>query len=106
MELLRHVQESYELIRALVRGRAMSPVLTAMQSHLRMHVEARLARWMPVGREPMLPLPVVANHVAGALMTMFQWWLEREMMEPAEVIDSYFVELVGPSVLAATGVRM
>jgi AcrR family transcriptional regulator len=106
LELLRHVQESQELIRALVRGRAMEQVLKAMQTHLSLHVEARLRDRMEAGRNAELPLPVVANHVAGALMNLFQWWQEREMVERADVIDGYFVELVRPSVFAATGVRI
>src|SRR5205823_3672672 len=81
LELLRHVKESHALIRALVRGRAIEPVLKTMQTHLSRHVEARLARGMPAGRVPSVPLPVVAQYMAGVLLTLFQWWLERDMPE-------------------------
>jgi AcrR family transcriptional regulator len=106
LELLQHVYESHALIRALVRGRAIEPVLKTMQTHLSMHVEARLARRLPPGPAAVVPLPVVAQHVAGTLLTLFQWWLEREMPESPEQLDEYFLRLVRPSVLAATGVEI
>ncbi|HYP41998.1 MAG TPA: TetR/AcrR family transcriptional regulator [Chloroflexia bacterium] len=106
LELLRHLRESYALIRALVRGRAMETVLKTMQTHLSLHVEARLARSLPSGSAPAVPLPVVAQYVAGALMTLFQWWLDREMPESPEQIEEYFLQLVRPSVREATGVEI
>jgi len=104
LELLQHLRESHSLYRALVRGRAIEPVLKTMQTHLSMHVESRLASLMPVGRESVVPLPAVAQHVAGSLLTLFQWWLDRDMPESPEQLDDYFLQLVGPSVRATTGV--
>jgi AcrR family transcriptional regulator len=106
LELLRHLRESHALIRALVRGRAMETVLKTMQTHLSLHVEASLARNLPPGRSPTVPLPVVAQYVAGALMTLFQWWLDREMPEAPEQIEGYFLQLVRPGVREATGVEI
>ena len=106
LELLRHLRESRALYRALVRGRAIETVLKTMQSHLGQYVEARLARRLPPGLEPLVPLPVVAQHVAGALLTLFQWWVDREMPESPEQLDEYFLQLVRPGVRAATGVEI
>jgi AcrR family transcriptional regulator len=106
LELLRHVHESRALIRALVRGRAIEPVLTTMQAHLSLHVESRLSRLMDATSKPTVPLPIVAQYVAGALLTLFQRWLEREMRESPEKLNDYFIQLVHPSVLATTGVEM
>lgn len=106
LELLRHVGESPALIGALVRGRAIEPVLKTMQAHIGRHVEARLARCLPPGPGPALPPAVVALHVAGALLTLMQWWLDRGMPESPEQINEYFLELVRPSVRATTGVEI
>jgi len=105
LELLRHVHESRALIRALVRGGAIEPVLKTMQTQLSRHVESRLARRMAQGTDPSVPLPVVAQHVSGALLTLFQWWLERDMPESPEQLNDYFVQLARPSVLSTTGVE-
>ena len=106
LELLRHIAESHALIHALVRGRAIEPVLKTMQAHLSLHVEARLGARMEPDNPPVVPLPVVAQHVAGALLTLLQWWLDREMLESPEALNEYFTELVRPSVRATTGVEM
>jgi AcrR family transcriptional regulator len=106
LELLRHLRESHALISALVRGRAMETVLKTMQAHLSLHAEARLARSLPPDRSPTVPLPIVAQYVAGALMTLFQWWLDRDMPESPEQIEEYFLQLVRPSVREATGVEI
>src|SRR3954471_2793468 len=76
-ELLHHLAESSTLINALVRGRAIEPVLKTMQSQLSLQAEIRLAGRMRPGLEPAMPLPVVAQYVAGVLLTLFQWWLDR-----------------------------
>jgi len=104
LELLRHLQENYAPYRALVRGRASGPLLQTMQAHLSGQVEARLARGLLPGTVPTVPLPVLAQHVAGALLTLLQWWVDREMPESPEQIDGYFRQLVRPSVQAATGI--
>jgi AcrR family transcriptional regulator len=104
LELLYHLQESQALISALRRGRAIEPVLKTMQAQLSRQVEARLARRRPAGLVPTVPLPVVAQGVTGVLLTLFQWWLDREMPESPEQLDAYFLELIRPTVRAATGV--
>jgi AcrR family transcriptional regulator len=106
LEFLRHVREFYPHIRALARGRAIETVLKTMQAQLSLHVEARLARYMPPDHVPTVPLPVIAQYVAGVLLTLLRWWLEREMPESPEQLDEYFLQLVRPGVLATTGVEI
>lgn len=106
LELLRHFRESHDLIRALVRGRAIETVLKSMQAQLSLHVETRLAISLPPGSQPRVPLPVVGQFVSGTLLTLFQWWLEREMPESAEQLNEYFLQFVRPGVLSATGVKI
>ena len=106
LELLRHVRDSPAVYRAVVRGRAIEPVFKSTQTQLSQYVEARLARRLPSGQAPTVPLPVVAQYVAGALLTLFQWWLDREMPESPEQLDEYFLQLIRPSVYAATGIEI
>ena len=43
-------------------------------------------------------LAAVASYVAGAFMTLMQWWLETELAWSPERIDALFRELVLPGV--------
>ncbi|HMA37826.1 MAG TPA: TetR/AcrR family transcriptional regulator [Chloroflexia bacterium] len=106
LELLRHVREHYALYRALVRGRAIEPVLKTMQAQLSRQIEVHLAGRLPPGPAPTVPLPVVAQYITGVLLALFQWWLDREMPESPEQLDDYFLQLVRPSVRATTGVEI
>jgi AcrR family transcriptional regulator len=106
IELFRHLRDSQALIRALVRGRAMETVLKTMRAHLSSNISERLAQRLPQGAEPALQLPLVAHYVAGAMLTMFDWWLERDMQDTPEEIDAYFAQLVGPGVRSATGIEI
>jgi AcrR family transcriptional regulator len=106
IEMFRHLRESRELTRALVRGRAMETVLKSMRAHLSDHIQHRLARRLPHGAEPALPLPLVGHFVAGVMLNLFEWWQEHDMKETPEEIDAYFVQLAGPSVRAVTGLEL
>ena len=106
LELLRHVGEQQRLYRALVRGRIFDPVLMMIQISLGRHVEARLAALMPPGQVPAVPLALVGQHMAGALLTLLQWWLEQDAPDSPEQINAHFEYLVRPGVLAATGVEI
>jgi AcrR family transcriptional regulator len=106
LELLRHFRESHALIRALVRGRAIEPVLKTMQAELSVHIEARLAARMHPARVPIVPLDLLAQHVSATLLMLSQWWLDRDMPETPEQVDVYFLDLVRPAVREVTGIEM
>ena len=106
LELLHHLRESQPLIRALRRGQVIEPVLKTMQAQLSREVADRLANRLPAGVVPTVPLPVVAQAVTGTLVTLFQWWLDREMPDSPEQVDAYFLQLVRPSVFATTGIEI
>jgi AcrR family transcriptional regulator len=106
IELFRHLHESRDLIRALVRGRAMDTVLKTMHAHLADHVRHRLMRRLSPGTEPALPLDLVAHYVAGVILNLFDWWQEHDMRQTPEEIDAYFKQLCGPTVRAATGIEV
>jgi hypothetical protein len=77
-----------------------------MQARLSREVADRLASRLAAGVVPTVPLPIVAQAVTGTLVTLFQWWLDREMPESPEQLDAYFLQLVRPSVFAATGIEI
>ncbi|HET9493633.1 MAG TPA: TetR/AcrR family transcriptional regulator [Chloroflexia bacterium] len=106
IELFRHLHESRDLIRALVRGRAMDTVLKTMHAHLADHVRHRLVRRLPPGAEPALPLELVAHYVAGVILNLFDWWQEHDMRQTPEEIDAYFTQLCDPTLRATTGIEV
>ena len=106
IELFRHLRDSRPLIQALVRGRAMETTLKTMHAQLCAHIESRLAQRLTPGASPGVPPALVAHYVAGVLLSLFDWWMERGMSDTPEQLDSYFLQLVGPSVKSAAGLEM
>jgi AcrR family transcriptional regulator len=106
IELFRHLRDSRPLIHALVRGRAMETTLKTMHAQLCTHIETRLAQRLAPGVSPSVPPALLAHYVAGVLLSLLDWWMERDMSDTPEQMDSYFLQLVGPSVKLAAGIEM
>jgi AcrR family transcriptional regulator len=97
LALFQHVQEQHRLLRALLRGQGIKIVIQAFQDLLRARVEQRLREESQKEVSDEL-LAAVASYVAGAFMTLMQWWLETEMVWSPERMDALFRDLVLPGV--------
>ena len=106
LALFQHVREQQRLFQALIRGQSIQQALLrsqgiqivfqAFQDLLRRRVEQRLRK----ERKKEVPdnlLAAVASYVAGAFMTLMQWWLETEMVWSPERMDA-LCWLLGTSV--------
>lgn len=100
LPMFTHAQEQYDLHKAIIAGRGVDVILKAIQKHLSLHLEEELARRLPAGQTPTIPLNVVAYHLAGTLLNLLIWWLEQNMPYPPERMDEIFQELAMPGVLA------
>lgn len=99
-----HAQEQYELHKAIITGRGVDVILKAIQKHLSLHLEEKLAARLPAGRTPTIPLNVVATYLAGTLLNLLIWWLEQNMPYPPERMDEIFQELAMSSVWSVLGI--
>lgn len=78
-ELFAHIAESGPLYGALVESGRINDVMELGQAHFARAIEQRFGR-----------PPAVAHALAGALMSLLMWWIERGMREsPAEMDDLY-----------------
>jgi hypothetical protein len=101
--LFRHIQEHQHLYEALVWGRAADLLFRRTRGYLTHMIEVQLAAQLANGQTPTVPLPVVAEHIAGSFITLAQWWLDHEMPYSPERMDEMFRQLVMPGVMAALG---
>jgi AcrR family transcriptional regulator len=89
-----HVQTHYHLYKALVRGGGIDILLKKSHTHMRRNIEQQLRAHIPAGRTPAAPLPLVADYIAGAILTMLTWWLDNNMPYTPEQMDVMFQRLV------------
>lgn len=98
--IFRHAQEEYQLHKALFEGRGLDVMHKEIQNHLCSHIEEQIIRLLPDESSPSVELSVISNYLAGALLTLLIWWLEKDMPYPPERMDALFQELSMPGVWA------
>jgi AcrR family transcriptional regulator len=97
--LFRHVQATQPLYPALVRGLAMDPHYQAVHRSLRDMVTQQLAE-SAGSCDLAVPPELVADYLAGALLTLVHWWLDRGSRYSPEQMEAFFQQLAIPGVRA------
>jgi len=89
--LFRHVGEEYQLYKSLLWGPGIDLLIKHMQKSLSKRIEQGL---LESGKEFNVPIPILANFIAGSFLTLLQWWLENKMVYSPEEMDKTFKELI------------
>ena len=101
LELFEHAYHSEnQPFRALMRSRAGEFLWEALQAALCRAIEPALCALCAEKRSPPIPLPVVSQYLAGALLTLLKWWVAADMPYPPEQMESIFQQLALPGVWA------
>jgi AcrR family transcriptional regulator len=95
-----HVQEHYPLYKALVRGGMMNLLYKKGHERLRQNIKQHLGAFIRPEHTPAVPLTLLADYTAGAVLMILTWWLDNEMPYTPEQMDAMFRQLVLPGVLA------
>jgi len=93
-ELFEHVGEWKRFHAALVGSAKLQDFLELAQGHFARAIEARLPE-TPGGRGiPPEHRPAAAHALAGALLSLMTWWLDRGMVESPAEMDDVFHRMV------------
>ncbi|MDQ3908148.1 MAG: TetR/AcrR family transcriptional regulator [Acidobacteriota bacterium] len=101
LKLLLHVRDSHNFYRALVRSRKTAMLFRTGHAYLSESSERSLESWLADKPRPPLPVPLVADYLAGEVMSLLKWWLDHDMPYTPERMAEMFHQLVGPGVRAA-----
>jgi AcrR family transcriptional regulator len=93
-----HVHDHHHLYKALAHGGGIERLFKKSHQHMRQNIERHLAAMIAAGQAPAAPLPLVADYLSGAVMSMLTWWLDNNMPYTPEQMDSLFKQLVRPGV--------
>ena len=88
--LFRHVGEEYELYKAIVWTPGIDLFIKHLQTSLSHRIEEGLQK---NAKDLEIPLPILANFIAGSFLTLLKWWLENKMIYSPEEMDSMFKKL-------------
>jgi len=98
--IFRHAQEEYQLHRAIFGGRGLDAMIQEIKKHLCIHIEEQISLQLQDRKPPPVELSIISNYLAGALLTLLVWWLEKDMPYTPERMDSLYQELSMPGVWA------
>lgn len=83
-----YVAENSELYKVLLGEQGLGHVMHRILHYMAAFDEIALARHVPPGAETIVPLPVLAQQLAGSLFALAKWWLENDMpYAPAEMAE-------------------
>lgn len=96
----RHVQSQQQLYKALVRGGGIDLLYKKSQAHIQRSIKTYLEALIPAGQPPAAPVDLIAECMAGTMLTMLKWWLDHEMPRSPEEMDRLFHDLMLPGIVA------
>ncbi|MCB0210328.1 MAG: TetR/AcrR family transcriptional regulator [Anaerolineae bacterium] len=100
LSLFRHTQEHFELYKAMVGGQGIDIVFKATHTHFCRSMQAQIERLVPDGGTLSVPPAIMAQYLAGALLTLLTWWLDNQMLYSPEQMDAMFQSMAMPGVWA------
>jgi len=87
--LFQHVQQQWKLYRIL-SWESNSLHVQHLQKSVSERIEGRLSA---SGRTFDAPIPVIANYMAGSLLSLLKWWLDNKMAYSPEQMDEMYRRL-------------
>lgn len=88
--LFQHIQEQQKLFRALSWTSGVDILTKHLQKSMSEKIEERLKS---SGQTYEVPVPVMANFLAGSFLTLVKWWLDSKMVYSPEEMDAMYREL-------------
>ena len=95
----RHAGAHQELYKAMLEGGGADVLMEAGRRHLMHNIEGHLGDVFDGGETAVIPIPVITNFLAGAMLSVLMWWLAEERPFSPEEINAMFQQL------ATTGVE-
>jgi AcrR family transcriptional regulator len=100
LEVLRHVQQHQRYFRAMLRCRGRKALWDSAQTALSRAIEQALMARRPDTQTMPVPVSIISQYLAGAFLSLLEWWLETETPYSPEQMDEMFRQLALPGVWA------
>jgi AcrR family transcriptional regulator len=99
-ELFEHIREHFPMFKAMISGRGLELFFQKGQEYWSERMAARLQSMLPAGREPKVPISILAHFVSGTFVNLLKWWIDNKMPYTSERMIEIVGVLVMPSVEA------
>ena len=102
-EFFAHVAEGRKLYTALVESGKIHDFLESAQEHFARGIERRLSEMPRAAVGDLAPRHAIAHALAGAMLSLLTWWINRGMQTPPEQIDDIYHRMVWAGVGVSSG---
>ena len=103
----KHIAENVDLYRVILSRQGGTTIPRRIRSYIagyvQVFIEAHLAK---TAAQPLVPVDVLANYIAGSLLALVTWWLESDMPYPAEEMVGMYHRVVVLGVAQVMGINM
>lgn len=103
LEFFEHFQEHYPLLHVLLREHAGEVVWETAQQCLKGSLVQTLQLACPDPEAPSIPLPMIAQYLSEAFLSLLKWWLSADMPYPPKEMVRIFEQLALPGVQVVVG---
>jgi AcrR family transcriptional regulator len=93
LTFFRHADMHHELYRAMQEGGGADVIMEAARKHLSNDIDGHLSTRFPDGTGADIPVPVITNFLAGAMLSVLMWWLDAGRPYSPEEINAMFRQL-------------
>lgn len=100
-ELFEHVKENSRMIRGVMSTESADILIGKIQAYWNKKIEKHLAAQLPQGKEPVIPIAILTNHITSTMLELLKWWLNHNTPYTPQQMDSYFQQLINPCIYAA-----
>lgn len=106
LELFQHIYQERPHFLAAMGSPSGERMWEMMQSALSNMSEQALLAAREGTNQPLIPLSVVSQYLAGAFLNLLKWWVKAGMPYPPEEMDRIFQQLALPGVWQAIGRKL
>jgi AcrR family transcriptional regulator len=99
-ELFEHIRENFPTFKAMTSGHGLELFFQKGQEYWSERMAARLQAMLPAGKEPKVPIPILAHYVSGTFVNLLKWWIDNKMPYTSERMTEIVEILIMPSIEA------
>ncbi len=101
-----HAAEHARFYQIILSGQGSDVIRNRVQSYLAATTKAGIhQRIQELGATMPMPIEVLSNYIASALLGLIAWWLENDQPYPVAQMDEYFGQLTLHGIAPVMGLR-
>lgn len=96
--MFEHARQNERIHQVMFKRNRENPILEKVTRFLYNRIEEQLDQLAEPAQEPSVPIPVLAQFLAGGLLSLIQWWHDEDFPYTPAEMDHFFQLAVMPGI--------